>query len=179
MESLASTEELDTLEFVKVDDVDIDGEVTIAMGAEDGRTSILISFQDAGAGAEEEPPFELGSSVPLPSSFPADVPLYQGATITGTAFLRQPANESFFVILLTRDAQDDVLEFYQRTFERQGWTVVRRSAPGLADSIEFAAARGDISGNVRVDRFSRDRRYTEVVIQLQQNPAREPAQPSG
>ena len=173
LEASASTEELDTLEFSNPGNLDISGVVTIARGGEDERTTILVSLRDAGA-RQEELPFELAASLPIPRTFPPDVPVYQGATITGTLFLREPGNENFFLVFLTTDGQDAVVEFYRQTFEGQGWTV-EGDTLGLADRISFEDAERDLQGEVFVDRFSQDRQYTEVVIQLRVNPAREPA----
>lgn len=176
LESTFSTQELDTLQFSNVEDPDISGVVSIAKGGDDGRTSILISLQDAGAFREEAPPFELGESLRLPKEFPPDLPVYQGATITGSAFVRQPGNESFLLIFLTTDSQDDVIEFYREAFQQRGWRVLAGAALGLEERIDFRDDRGDIQGDVLADRFSRDRRYTQVRLQVRVDPAREPVE---
>ena len=74
---------MDTLQFSNVDDADITGVVTITRGGEDNRTSVLISLQDAGAFRQQLPRFEPADSVPVPKEFPSDIPLYEGATVTG------------------------------------------------------------------------------------------------
>ncbi len=174
LEASISGADLDTLQFVNVDDVDIAGAVSISGGGEDDRTSILISLQDAGSFRAEEPPFELGPSLALPKEFPEDVPLYRGATITDTAFFRSPGDESFLIIFLTRDSQSEVIDFFREEFEELGWVVTEGSAAGLTDRINFRGERGDIQGDVLADRFLEDRRFTEVSIRVQLNPAREP-----
>ena len=175
IESSFSTTQLDTFQFVNVEDPDIAGAVSIAKGAGDGRTSILISLQDAGAFREEEPPFQLGESLSIPKEFPPDLPLYRGATVTDTAFFREPGSESFLLIFLTMDGQDDVIEFYRDEFEQRGWTVLEGATFGLAERIEFRDEGRDIQGEVLADRFADARSYTEVTIQVQVNSAREPA----
>ncbi len=175
LEASFSSEQLDTLQFSDVDDADISGVVSIARGGEDDRTSILISLQDAGAFRREEPPFELGESLPLPKEFPSDVPSYEGATVTQTAFFREPGNQSFLLIFLTTDSQDDVIEFYRQEFQKHGWSVLSGAPFGLAERIDFRDERRDIQGDVLANRFDRDRRYTEVRVQVRENPAREPA----
>ncbi|OGO50659.1 MAG: hypothetical protein A2148_03250 [Chloroflexi bacterium RBG_16_68_14] len=183
IESAFSTEQLDTFEFTNVEDADIAGAVSISSGGEDARTSILISLQDAGAvqagppdGATPgEEPFELGESLPLPKGFPPDVPAYEGATITGSAFFREPGSESFLLIFLTPDSQGQVIEFYREEFQGRGWTVEEGAAVGLEDRIDFQDARQDIQGDVVADRSARARRFTEVRIEVRVNPARQPA----
>jgi len=174
LDATFSSEQLDTLEFTYVEDADISGVVSIARGGEDGRTSILVSLQDAGAFTEGEPPFELGESLPVPRGFPRDVPVYGGATITDTAFLREPGNESFLLVFLTEDNQPDVIEFYRRAFQEEGWTVLAGAPFGLEEQIDFRDENRDIQGQLLADRFSRDRALTEVRLQVQVNPAREP-----
>ena len=174
LDATFSSEQLDTLEFTYVEDADISGVVSIARGGEDNRTSILVSLQDAGAFTQGEPPFELGDSLPVPKDFPRDVPVYGGATITDTAFLREPGNESFLLVFLTEDNQPDVIEFYRREFQEEGWTVLAGAPFGLEEQLDFRDENRDIQGQLLADRFSRDRAYTEVRLQVQVNPAREP-----
>ena len=175
LESTFSTGELDSLEFSNVDDADIAGAVSIASGGEDGRTSILISLQDAGAFREEAPPFELGASLPVPKEFPDDVPLYPDSTITSTAFFREPGSESFLVIFLTTDSQDEIAGFYRDQFHQRDWSVLEGAPLGLEERIDFRDEGGDVQGSLLADRFSRDPGYTEVRLQVRVNPAREPA----
>jgi hypothetical protein len=174
LDATFSSEQLDTLEFTYVEDADISGVVSIARGGDDNRTSILVSLQDAGALADQEPPFVLGDSLPVPRNFPRDVPVYGGAVVTDSAFLREPGNESFLLVFLTEDNQNDVIEFYRGEFQENGWTVLAGAPFGLEEQIDFHDENNDIQGQVLADRFSRDRAYTEVRVQVRVNPAREP-----
>jgi len=174
LDATFSSKQLDTLEFTYTDDADISGVVSIARGGEDDRTSILVSLQDAGAFVQEEAPFQLGKSLPVPRSFPRDVPVYGGATITDTAFLREPGNESFLLVFLTEDNQSDVIEFYRGEFQDRGWNVLAGAPFGLEEQIDFRDENRDIQGQLLADRFARDPAYTEVRLQVQVNPAREP-----
>ncbi len=177
LQSSFSTEQLDTLQFFNVEDIDIGGVVSIAKGGEDERTSVLISLQDAGAFVEDEPPFELQPSLALPRAFPADLPLFDGATITGTAFFREPGLQSFLIVFLTTADQDEVIEFYRDAFQKNGWSVQGTAAFGLEDRIDFRDAAGDIQGDVFANRFPRARQYTEVSLQVQLDPSREVGEP--
>ena len=176
--STFSTEELDTLQFSDAGDPDISGVVSIARGGEDNRTSVLISLQDAGAFRQQLPPFKLQESLAVPSEFPADIPVYEGATVTGSAFVREPGDESLLVIFLTKDSKDKVTDFYRNVFQQLGWTVQAGEPLGVAQRFNFQDAAGDIQGDVLVDAFARDPSYTEVRIQVRQTPSREPGQPN-
>ena len=173
LEASISTGGLDTLQFVNVDDPDIAGAVSVAEGGEDNRTTILLSLQDAGAVLAEAPPTDLPASLPLPREFPEDMPLYSRAVITDVAFFRAPGDESFLLIFLTRDSQDEVIRFYREAFDELDWTVTEGSSAGLTERITFRGEQGDIQGDVLADRFLEDRRYTQVSIRVQVNPARE------
>ena len=177
LQSSFSMSQLDTLQFLNVEDIDIAGVVSIATGGDDGRTSILISMQDAGAFLDQQPQYELPPGRALPAAFPPDVPMFAGATITDTAFFREPGLESFLVIFLTTAAQDEVLEFYRDAFQQRGWTVQDTAAFGLEGRIDFRDELADIQGDVFAAPFTRSDRYTEVRIQVQTNPAREPVDP--
>ncbi|MEX1253968.1 MAG: hypothetical protein WEE64_06475 [Dehalococcoidia bacterium] len=175
LEDTASTRNQDVFYFSDASDPDISGVVAVARGEDDERSSVFISLQDAGAEIVEEPPFELSETLALPKEFPEDIPVYDGSTVTSTAFHRAPGTESFLVIVLTTDAQDDVIDFYREAFEELGWTVEDTPAEGLATSIEFSDESGDIQGTVTADRFAQDNDYTEVTIQIQATPSLEPA----
>lgn len=175
LESSLSTGDLDTLQFSDVTDGDITGAVSISTGGEDGRTSILTSLQDAGAFRQEAPPFEAPDSLPTPKEFPPDVPLYPGGVTTSTAFLREPANESFLLIFVTTDSQDEITSFYRDEFHKLGWIVQEGAPLGLENRIDFHDDANDIQGDLLADRFARDRTYTEVRLQIRMDPARTPA----
>ena len=174
LEAAASSAEVDTLEFSLVDDADINGVVEIARGQDDDRTSIFISLQDAGA-VLEAPPFQLGESLPLPAVFPPEVPLYEGAIITGTVYFPLPAADTFLLIFLTEANKDDVIAFYRRAFEELGWTVEDSPVSGPGESIDVRDEGRDLRGNVFADRFPDDRRFTEVRLELQLNRSPSPA----
>jgi predicted enzyme related to lactoylglutathione lyase len=172
LESSFSTAELDTFQFLNAEDPDISGVVSIATGGEDGRTSILISLQDSGAILDEEAPFEPGESLPVPQEFPDEIPLYEGATVTSDAFLREPGNVSFLLIFLTTDPQEDVVEFYRGVFEELGWNVTEQDPIANETRINFTDDAGDIQGSVQSAPFDGDDGYTETRVQFNMNPAR-------
>lgn len=175
LDATAATPGLDTIEFTNVEDLDISGAVSITQGGTDGRTSVLISMQDAGGFVVEPPPFAPGESLAVPKEFPEDVPVYPDSTVTGTAFFREPANESFLLILLTTDSQDDVIDFYKEAFEELEFILSEPDTLGLEERLAFRDEDRDIQGDIVADRSLEDRAFTEVRIQLQVNPAREPS----
>lgn len=169
-----STAELDSLQFAKTDDADITGIVSIVRGGDDEHTGILVSLQDAGAFRQQPPPYQRGDSLAPPKGFPEDVPLYDGATIIGNAFLHQPGNDSYLIDFITHDSADKILAFYQQASADRGWVVLSGAPLGVAQRLDFHDDKSDIQGDLLVDAFLRDPSYTEAKLQLQVNPSRTP-----
>ena len=168
VEGSTSSDELVALQFSKVDDASFSGGVAINSSTEDGRSSILLTVQALlGEKRErEEEPFALGESKGLPSMFPAEVPIYPGATVTDTAWLRSPGNLDFAVTFLTRDPQDAVIDFYRKEFTNLGWEVLDEGGSGFGLAISFSDADDTVSGSVVADLFPDDDRYTRVGLQV-------------
>ena len=178
VEATSSTEELTALQFSKVDDANISGAVAVNQSLEgDGWSSIFISLEViSGAGEEEEEPFQLGASRPLPRDFPSDIPIYEGSTVIGTAYVTSPGNQDFLITFLSRDSQDEVIEYYREEFEARGWSVTDEPGEGFGVSISFQdSASPEISGTIFADLFPEERDYTQVDMQLRVRPGR--AQP--
>lgn len=175
LDSSVSLRDLDRLDFFDVEDLDIAGTVQIVPSQDGDRTSIFISLQDAGARLESEPPFDPGESLPLLNRFPEQVPQYPNAIITSTAFERSPTIESFLLIFLTTDSQDEVVAFYQEQFDLLGWTVQEREAVRTEERLSFQDETGVIEGDLLADLLTRDDSYTEVVLRLRVTGALEPA----
>lgn len=166
LESSFSTPQLDTFQFFDVQDADIAGAVSIAAGGDDGRTSILISLQDAGAFLDEPPPYELRESLAVPQDFPAEIPRYAEATVTGSAFFRELDSQSFLLIFITLDTGSDVLDFYKQAFQAKGWTVQENEPSSLEERIEYRDADRTVTGEVFTNPFASSRRYTEVHLRV-------------
>lgn len=175
VQATASTQGLDTLEFLNVPDIDIGGAVSIVDGGPDGRTSVLISLQDTGAFVEEQEAYDPGERLAVPPGFPEELPLYPDATVTGSAFFREPGVESYLLIFVTTDGQSEVIAFYEEALGEAGLAVEAGESVGVEDIITFEDAPLDIRGEVLADRSLADRTYTEVRIQVQVNPARLPS----
>ena len=176
LESTAATVELDSLQFSNTEDADISGVVSIAGGGGDGRTSILISMRDAGAFRRERPPYQPGDSLPLPKGFPPDLPVYEGATVIGNAFVRQPANNSYLIDFITTADAAEVLAFYREAFAQRKWTVLSGAPLGVEERLDFHDEQSDIQGDLLVETFPKDARFTEVKLQVEVNPARTPVE---
>ena len=167
LDSSASTQELDRLDFSNMSDADIGGIVQI-VAAEDGEgTSIFISVQDAGALVEGGPAFEPGASISLPRSFPEGVPGYPDAIVTSTAFQRSADSENFLLIFITIDSPEAVIAFYQDALAEMGWAVEKRNAAGTELRLHFEDEAGEIEGDLVVDRLLEDADYAEVDLRLQ------------
>ena len=175
LDSWASTQELDRLDFSNRSDADIGGIVQI-VPADDGEgVTIFISIQDAGAQVEDDAPFEPGEGLQIPRSFPEAVTEYSDAIVTSTAFQRAVDSENFLLIFITTDSPATVVAFYQSALTELGWTVEEREPAANELRLHFEDEAGDIEGDLIVDRLLEDADYTEVDLRLQVRLAQEPA----
>ena len=176
----SSGDEVSGVSFLRPDNPDITGQVSIFRSGIDGKTAMYVSYEDIsqttlpGAG---DKPFVLGASRPLPPGFPNDIPIYEadaGSVVIETGFQRGQGGQLFLVTFLTKDSQDDVIEFYTQEFEKRGWNVNE----GVLDTnfalgIEFddGPSQG-ITGSVNADSFDDDDSYTRVDLFIQVSPTR-------
>ena len=176
----SSGDEVSGVSFLRPDNPDISGQVSIFRSGVDGKTAMYVSFEDIsqttlpGSG---DKPFVLGPSRPLPPGFPSDIPIYkanEGSNVIETGFQRGQGAQVFLVTFLTRDSQDDVIEFYTQEFEKRGWNVNE----GVLDTnfalgIEFddGPSQG-ITGSINADSFDDDDSFTRVDLFIQVSPTR-------
>jgi hypothetical protein len=168
VEGSISSREAMAIQFSKADDANVSGGLGVD-SLRDGGSGISLSVQQIeDSGTQEAKPFELGASQPLPSAFPSDVPLYPGATVTETTWLRSAGGVQFLVTLLTTDAREDVIQFYRGELTGRGFTVADEPGQGSAIVLSFSEpATGALEGRLTADVFQEDAAYTRVDIQLQ------------
>lgn len=169
--------EFSGVQFTRPDDADVQGDVSVNRSEIDNRTSIYVSYQDLTPSSRQAPPpdeFVLPASRALPPGFPNDVPIFKGkdtTTVTTTYFERGQGATSFYVSFLTKDSQDDVIDFYRAEFEKRGWTVTDSASSSLSSfelSIDFKdGPRQELQGSVRADSFAEDADYTKVDLLLE------------
>lgn len=167
VEGFISGREAMAIQFSKIDDANVVGGLSVD-NLPEGGSGVALSLQSIDeSGAQEEEPFELGPSRPLPSAFPSDIPLYPGAAVTDTTWLRSAGGVEFLVTLLTTDAQEDVIEFYKEEFADRGFAVADEAGQGFALVISFVEpSTGELEGRLTADIFQEDSAYTRVDIQL-------------
>jgi hypothetical protein len=176
----SSGDEVSGVSFLRPDNPDVTGQVSIFRSGIDGKTAMYVSLEDIsqttlpGAG---DKPFVLGPSRPLPPGFPNDIPIYkadEGTVIIETGFQRGQGGQLFLVTFLTKDDQDAVIDFYTQEFEKRGWNVNEGVLDtNFALSIDFddGPTQG-ITGSVNADSFDDDDSFTRVDLFLQVSPTR-------
>jgi len=166
--------------FSRPDDADIQGSVTIYHSGLADITSIYVSFRDfslARAPQPEDKAFQLSQSLPLPQGFPEDLPIYQAksSVVLDTYVERSPGSRVFIISFLTKDSQNDVIDFYTEEFSKRGWTV-NDSATGLtgfALGIDFSEGTSQsLTGRIQADDFDQDDAYTKVDLYVQVSSSR-------
>ncbi|HEX5141771.1 MAG TPA: hypothetical protein VFX19_12565 [Dehalococcoidia bacterium] len=176
-----SSDDFTGIRFSRPDSADISADMTLYQSEVDNKTAIYLSYQDTSQavlpGATTSP-FAIGPSRPLPAGFPKDIPIYQGdadSTVLDTYFERGQGSQAYIVTFITRDTQDDVIDFYTNEFKNRGWNVTDAGVlnTSFALSIQFDDGNAkSISGSVSADAFDQDNNYTRVDLLLQVSPTR-------
>jgi len=168
-----SSDEFTGLRFLRPDNIDVSGDVSLHRSQLAERTVIYLSYNDISQAivpGGSDDPFALGQTRQLPAGFPDDIPIYEGAEesiVLDTYFERGQGGRAFIVTFLTRDSQNDVIDFYREEFEERGWVV---SDAGVAEAsfalaIEFDDGPDDsVSGSISADSFEDDPSYTQVDL---------------
>jgi hypothetical protein len=168
-----SSDEFTGLRFLRPDNIDISGDVSLHRSELGDRTVIYLSYSDISQAilpGGDTTPFSIGPTRSLPIGFPGDVPIYQGAeesVILDTYLERGQGGRAFVVTFLTRDSQDDVINFYRDEFEGMGWVVSDAgvSSTSFALAIEFDnGPEQTVSGTITADSFEADPAYTQVDL---------------
>ena len=78
-------------------------------------------------------------------------------------------NTQYIVSFLTKDNQDDVLNFYKGEFQKRSWTVNDSAMgnTGFALSIDFKDPKNEVQGTIKTDAFQDDPTYTKVDVLVQ------------
>jgi hypothetical protein len=169
-----SSDEFTGLRFLRPDNIDVSGDVSLHRSELDERTVIYLSYNDVSQAVVPggpSTPFAPGQTRSLPAGFPEDIPIYEGAeptVILDTYLERGQGGRAFIVSFLTKDTQDQVIDYYRQEFEGRGW-VVSDAAPSantsFAVGIEFDdGPTQSVSGSVSADAFEQDPAYTQVDL---------------
>ena len=103
----------------------------------------------------------LTQAVQLPNNYPADIPIYPGATVElAMPVLAATAPTDYSVRLVARARFPDVVAFYDRELSANGWTIGKQSESG------GAAARQGLKRPAKVAITISDRKdgTTSIVI---------------
>jgi hypothetical protein len=167
------SEEFTGLVFIRPDNIDVRGQMTLFQSELDNRTAIYLSYSDISQAVVPSPgdtPFTLGATKPLPPGFPDDVPIFaaeEASVVLDTYFERAPGGQAFIVTFLTKATQDDVIEFYTSEFEGRGWNVSEAGVlnTDFALSIDFDDADAQsLQGSITANSFDDDPAYTQVDL---------------
>jgi hypothetical protein len=162
------------MRFVRPDNADIEGDVTLNHSDLDDSTSIFVTIQDLAAtgGQSGSQPFVLTPSRALPPGFPNDVPIYDGrddSVVVDTYVQRGGGGTNYLVTFLTKDSQRDILSFYRQEFQRRGWTVTDSDTTenSFATGIDFSdGPQNQLTGTITIDSYEEDSSYNRVDVFL-------------
>ncbi len=140
--------------------------------SDDAPYVLTISVFDQDAGSQPEPdtgeePYVAGPSLPLPAGFPEGrVPLYEGATIIGTTYAQVDGGVVFELRLVTPDAQEDVIAFYERELGDAGWDTDQPIEDASSIEMAFGGSPGGSFGAIGAAVFLSEISLTEIRVQV-------------
>ena len=102
---------------------------------------------------QPKPPVDLANltPVPLPESFPKDIPVMEGAEV---AQVQDLANNAHNVIFATDKPVAETSAFYRKQLESAGWKLTQNAERGNHAFIAFK--RGNMIANIQI---AEDNRY--------------------
>jgi hypothetical protein len=166
----SSPQDLGGIQFASADDPSLVGTVVIQPALTDaGRLTVFLSIQTVSTEpTSTATPFQLGSSKALPAGFPAQIPVYPGATITDTAWARSSGALQWQVVFLVQKAPQDILDYYRTELTGRGFTVTDAPSQGGASILTIAnnLAQPPWSGTIAVSLFQQDPSYVQTTLQL-------------
>lgn len=111
---------------------------------------------DAGAGDAE--------SVALPADFPADVPIYENATIDSATPSDVQGGKMYLIGMTSADDAGDVHAWYKKALEDGGWTITNNMEVG--DSVGgINAEKGALKVNLSVGYGAEKKAQISLIVQ--------------
>jgi len=156
------------LQFVNINDANMAGAVIIqSSGDDEGDCLIFVSIQTASGTATSEP-FELEPSKPLPRDWPAQVPIYPNATITGTAWGRAEGASEWQISFLAQTTPTDVIDFYRTELTNASFVVTDEAPQNEVSVLSFKneLTAETWNGAVSAQTFADDPSYAQGTVQL-------------
>jgi len=106
---------------------------------------LLTALLAAGCGDDDGEPIVTGEGE-IPSSFPSDFPLPDGARI-GSTLVNRPQHYSEFVVAVPLGL-DDTVRFFQFALVERGYVV--DSLEGSVTLVTIEYSRGDLTGEINL-----------------------------
>lgn len=119
-----------------------------------------MTIKDSKTGAE----INIGSEGKMPAGFPADFPIYPGATVQGNiSGAENNAGKGFWIILSSTDEAAKVTSYYETNLPKAGWTV--GSTMNIGSSSTWEVTKGTMAGSVIIG-ADEESKATSIVITL-------------
>jgi hypothetical protein len=109
----------------------------------------------------------------LPEGFPADFPIYQGATITAAGRINPGQGDIYAIAMETTDAADTVRSFYKDRLAVAPWEIsnVLEIPEENTVILEFARQDDGRGGTVSIQEEQTDGQKTTIAISLAAPPS--------
>ena len=106
-------------------------------GSASAASSSRLASQIATASASATGPSKLDPAVPMPSGFPADLPVYPGARLTAAATFSSSGQTTWGMEWETLDGVDKVQAFYSSKLSQGDWNIQFSGASNGSFSATF------------------------------------------
>jgi len=123
---------------------------------------LLLAACGGGGGGEPATP-------QLPDGFPADFPIYEGATITAASRISAAQGDIYAIGMETTDTADAVRSFYEDRLAVAPWEVTNVVEISEENTVvvEFARAQGGgQGGTLAIKEEQTDGRKTVIAVSL-------------
>jgi hypothetical protein len=108
----------------------------------------------------------------LPSNFPEDFPIFEGANLTGTVTGEQGGQSGYFATWETDSSLQDVTDFYKQALDKDPWKSSGVFTSGEGTVITFARADNEnFGGGVTISGDGK----TQIVVFLGEGAGEAPA----
>ncbi len=153
---------LSSLQFSSIEDPDLQGGLNIRR-SNDGETTAILAFLQAPSDGDGGQP-ALAQGQELPPGFPEDVPPYDDAVITDTAFFKEPGGTQYYASMLTSDDAGEVFSFYRDVFSDLGWNADESDTPDGGTVLLFDSGNEEIGGSVQAGPDVQREGYTRIDL---------------
>jgi hypothetical protein len=103
----------------------------------------------------------------LPAGLPWEIPSYPGSTVLASFVMEQPEGSTYFIMLDSDDAPDQILQFYESALDEDPWQVEGTISSSQVMALQFSEVDdANVSGGLSVDNLAEG--GSGIVVSVQE-----------